>query len=596
MTNHVITKIHAKWQTCLAAVIISLLPVVCFAQSSGGTSGKEKEIIKNAQAEWQQGHFGKSFNLFKQAVVINPQNTYTNFRVGEIYFLSDSAKIKSLPYLRNAIKYSPSNSQDSAIMAYYYLGYCYELEEQYDSAAYCFKKYRADLINDKSNEAALAEIDQNLQICNMAPGILKQTPDSTADLINGKSRQTLTVANMGDSLNTKYPEYAQILFNNDSTISFTSRRPTKENPKTDDATGKYLEDIYESKKDKRGVWSTPVLYSHQIHLHEEELHTATVFMSADQKTLFSYRDGSILESKRVNGQWSAPVNISKNIPKLKGAYVPSIFLSNDGKKLILVTDMAGGYGGRDIYMCTLDTAGNWSDPQNLGPDINTAEDEDGPFLLPDNKTLFFSSKGHGGLGGYDIFVSKYDNGKWSTPINLGPPINSPGDDIFFTYKDYEGYFSSSRLGGYGDLDIYSYDIEPKPPKIDTAKVDTFNNIGANAAAMKTLKLNCTIYFQLAKYDLNKKYYPRLDSVVALLKANKRLKISVNGYTCSLGDEMYNKDLSVLRASAIAKYFYHHGVKFERVVYKGFGKTHYVAPNDGKHNYLNRRVEVFSLMK
>ena len=596
MTNYVITMIHSKWRICLTAVLFSMLSGLCLAQSSSGTGGKEKELIKNAESEWQQGHFGRSFNLFKQAVAVNPQSSYANFRVGELYYLSDSAKIKALPYLRNAIRYTPSDSKDTAIVAYYYLGYCYMLEQQYDSASYCFVKYKADLVNDKSNEEVMAEIDENLQICNMAPGILKQTPDYTAYLINGKLKQELTVINMGDSLNTKYPEYAQILFNNDSTISFTSRRPTRENPKVDDATGKYLEDIYESKKDKNGVWSTPVLYSHQIHLHEEELHTATVFMSADQKTLFSFRDGSILQSKRVNGEWSAPQNLSKNIPKLKGAFVPSLFLSNDGKKLILVTDMAGGYGGRDIYMCTLDSAGNWSDPQNLGPDINTAEDEDGPFLMPDNKTLFFSSKGHGGLGGYDIFVSQFDNGKWSTPQNLGAPINSPGDDIFFTYKDYHGYFSSSRLGGHGDLDIYSYDINPKPPKIDTAKADTFNTIGANASAMKSLKLSCIVYFQLARYDLDKKFYPALDSVVTMLKANKRLKISVNGYTCSLGDEMYNKDLSVLRASSIANYFYHHGVKFERVVYKGFGKTHYVAPNDGKQNYLNRRVEVFSLIK
>jgi len=585
MTNHRTTKNYIKWHIFFMAVLLYLLSGVCFGQSSPN----EKEVIKNAELEWQEGHYQKGFNLFKGAVAINPQNNYTNFRVGEIYFLSDSAKIKALPYLLNAIKYSSRSKNDSAIMAYYYLGYCYMLEENYDSASICFKKYKADLPNTKENEQAIKEIDRNLQICYSAPGILQQTTEYASYLINGIHKQNLYVLNLGDSINTKFPEYAQIVFNNDSNISFTSRRPTKENPKVDEVTGKYLEDIYECKKDKKGVWSSPSLYSRQIHLHETELYTASVFMSADQNTLFSYRDGSILESKRENGKWGVPKDLSKSIKKLKGAYVPSIFLSDDGTKLILVTDMEGGYGGRDIYMCTLDSTGNWKEPENLGPQINTAEDEDGPFLLPDNKTLFFSSKGHGGLGGYDIFVSKYDSGKWSTPINMGAPINSPADDIYFSYKDYKGYFSSSRLGGFGDLDIYSYDIEPKPPKHDTmiAKMDT---------GIKTLKLSCTVYFQLAKHDLNKKYYPRLDSVIAMLKANPRMKISVNGYTCAIGGDSYNKDLSVMRASVVASYLFKHGVGFDRLVYQGFGKTHYVAPNDGKQNYLNRRTEVYQMVK
>lgn len=570
------------------------LPVASMAQGSGRD---EKQMIKIADQEWQKGNFKQSFNVYKQVVAANPKSSYANFRVGEIYFLTDSAKIKSVPYLKASIQYAPISGIDTDYTAYYYLGYCYMLEEKYDTAIQCFQKYQSRLEPTADNKEAIAEINRQIQICNMAPGILKRNSDSASYLIDGQIAP-LYVYNMGDSINSKYPEYSQVLFNNNSTMIFTSRRPEKHND-VDDRTGKYYENMYISYKKTNGTWTDPILYNQEVHLRTKELYTATVDISADQSVLFSYRDGSILESKKVHGSWSEPEKISKLIPKLAGAYVPSIFLSNDGKILLVVTDMPGGVGGRDIYMCTLDKSGNWSEPQNLGPNINTDQDEDAPFLLPDNKTLFFSSKGRGGLGGYDIFVSHYEHGNWSTPQNLGAPINSPGDDIYFTYNDSinngKGYFSSSRLGGFGDMDVYGYSIVKNP--VDTTKpislaqsdtVDVESRIGKFPT--------CIVYFQLAKAILQPKYYPGLDSVVAYLKANKTMKIFVNGYTCAIGDVPYNQDLSVMRASVVANYFYKHGIEFERVIYRGYGKTHYVAPNDGIHNYLNRRSEVYRIIK
>jgi outer membrane protein OmpA-like peptidoglycan-associated protein len=122
-----------------------------------------------------------------------------------------------------------------------------------------------------------------------------------------------------------------------------------------------------------------------------------------------------------------------------------------------VSDRPGGQGGRDIYVSKIvDGTNKWGEPKNLGPEINTAYDEEGVFMHPDGKTLYFSSKGHNTIGGYDVFVSVLKNGIWSTPINLGMPLNTPGDDVFFQVSadGKTGYFSSYRKEGLGDKDVY----------------------------------------------------------------------------------------------------------------------------------------------
>ena len=105
----------------------------------------------------------------------------------------------------------------------------------------------------------------------------------------------------------------------------------------------------------------------------------------------------------------------------------------------------------------------WSDPVSISPRINTGYDEDGPFLSPDGKKLYFSSKGHNSSGGYDFFVSELVDGVWGTPVNLGYPMNSAGDDIYisFTKDNKRGYFSSNRNGGFGCMDIYSFGMLKK---------------------------------------------------------------------------------------------------------------------------------------
>jgi hypothetical protein len=126
--------------------------------------------------------------------------------------------------------------------------------------------------------------------------------------------------------------------------------------------------------------------------------------------------------------------------------------------IVFTSDREGGAGGTDIYFSTKEPGGGWSDPENIGEYINTPYDEDGPFIHPDGNKLYFSSKGHNSMGGYDIFLTEYlvEKGRWTRPENMGYPINTAEDDIFFVWSaDGErAYFSSEREDSYGRTDIY----------------------------------------------------------------------------------------------------------------------------------------------
>ena len=437
--------------------IALLLPACLFISSFAyAGSGNDRSLVRKGDRAFRKAKLVKALNYYLQALSVNPKDDYANFQAGSLYYLTDSARIKSLPYFENTIKYAPPIADDTIIDAFYYMGNCYILKKNYDSATYAFRQYLGHLINDKFNSSILKEVQHNIEVCQQAPELMQRSPDSASYIINGKYQPTY-VKNLGSLVNTPYPEYAQVVLDHDSTMIFTSRRPTSQKGKVQFPTGIYYEDMFQSQKDKNGQWGAPSLFSAQLQIRASRLNLASVCISGDDKTLFIFHKGMIYESHRMGNTWSKLGRVGQKIKSIK-KYMPSVFLSFDGKQLFMVSDKKGGYGGRDIYVSTMDDKGIWSTPQNLGPDVNTSFDEDAPFLMPDNKTLFFSSKGHDGLGGYDIFKTVNENGKWSKPINVGAPINSSADDIFFTYDtaSKKGYFSSSRINeGYGDMDLYS---------------------------------------------------------------------------------------------------------------------------------------------
>jgi outer membrane protein OmpA-like peptidoglycan-associated protein len=194
-----------------------------------------------------------------------------------------------------------------------------------------------------------------------------------------------------------------------------------------------------------------------------ETHDASITFAGDETQLYIYRDLDVWISTKSNGQWGAPVKAGGNLNSTRG-FEPSVFITQDEKIMFVVSDIGSGYGGRDIYISKKDGNGNWSSLKNLGKGINTKFDEDAPFLTPDGNTLYFASNGHNSIGDYDIFKSVIDeNGNFSAPENLGPPINTPGHDRYFVTTDNGavGYYASDREGGFGETDIYRIILDCK---------------------------------------------------------------------------------------------------------------------------------------
>ncbi|HLU85295.1 MAG TPA: OmpA family protein, partial [Vicingaceae bacterium] len=218
----------------------------------------------------------------------------------------------------------------------------------------------------------------------------------------------------------------------------------------------FYEDIYYSSKDEKGEWQKAVNIGKPIN---SPFHDATVGLSIDGQKLFIYRDnskgiGNIYVTEKKGNDWTEPTELPK--PITSKYQETSASYDYTGKTIYFVSARPGGKGGKDIYKSTQDKEGNWGEAENLGTPINTEFDEDAVFLHPDGKTLYFSSNGNNSMGGYDIFKSSLDKGKWSRPVNLGYPINSADDDVAFvlTANGEHGYYTSEKAGGEGKKDIY----------------------------------------------------------------------------------------------------------------------------------------------
>ncbi len=270
--------------------------------------------------------------------------------------------------------------------------------------------------------------------------------------------EAVSVKNIGVSVNSIYADYVPLITADERKLIFTSRRPLNDkSPK--DATGRYYESIFESKKES-DEWSDAVPVKGSVNT---AIHDACVGLSADGRRMFLFKTnankigGDLYESIEINGFWSIPLKLSS---KINGEFSvePSASISLDERTLYFSSNREGGYGGFDLYRVVLLPNGRWSEPLNLGPQINTPYDEDAPFIHPDNKTLYFSSKGHDGMGGYDIYKTNIEEGNQVGSINnLGFPINTTTDDIYFVISanGNTGYYSSTKPGGKGEQDIYT---------------------------------------------------------------------------------------------------------------------------------------------
>lgn len=383
-------------------------------------------------------------------------------------------------YLDQATKEDPG-----FLDAFAQLGSLYVKDKKYAEAVTCFDRafaidsayFTPGLLMYAKSEAGIGRFREALHLVTK---YLQQSSLSTEDrqeALDWKNHfifaiQTLqqhipfAPVNLGDSINTKDPEYLPSLTIDQQTLVFTRNIANRN------------EDIFISHLRPDGKWGLAEDVGPPI--------STPQYNEGAQKIS---QDGNILvytvcnspegmgscdiyyALKKTGGGWSAPKNIG---PPVNSPYWDTQpCLSPDNKDLYFVSNRPGGYGGSDIYVSHLQPDGRWGTPENLGPNVNTSGDESGPFIHADNQTLFFASNGWPGLGGMDLFYTrKQPDGSWGKPVNLGYPINTIDHDgsIFVAADGKTAYFASDRSDSRGQLDLYTFGLYPEARPIRTLYV------------------------------------------------------------------------------------------------------------------------------
>ncbi|PKQ65589.1 hypothetical protein BZG02_00870 [Labilibaculum filiforme] len=386
-------------------------------------------------------NFVKAAVIYKDLLEESSRNADLNFKLGLCYLNIVSEKEKSVELIEKAIQYTSSKNNVS-MDVYFNLAKAYHANYQFNEALKVYK----DLLQliSPQNTVFRNDIQRNIEMCKNGIDLMKNPVN-------------ISIINLGNKINSEFSEHSPGVTADESTMVFTSRR--NGTGSKIDADGQYFEDIYIS-YNTNGIWSDP---KGIVKLNTID-HDASISISADGQELYIYKAGFVnsreseggdIYTSHLNGtEWSEPEKLAPviNSPSKES----HISISADSRTIFFSSNRPGGYGGMDIYTVTKLPNGKWGRAKNLGPAINTEYDDDSPFIHPDGKTLYFSSAGHKTMGGLDIFKSVNSKGRWTTPVNVGYPINSTDDDIYYTPTPdgKRAYFASYRNGSLGRTDIF----------------------------------------------------------------------------------------------------------------------------------------------
>ncbi len=418
------------------------LTVLIFLAGNIGFCQDQKTLIATGDKYYSKKDYKNALATFLAAQEFNPDDASLNFKIGLTYLYSET-KSKAASYIDKAYRLNPAVNPDID----YHLGIAFQNTNEFKKAIEHFERFK------KKKKELSSIANDKIAECHIADSL-------------SQNELNVVIENLGQIINTPFNDYSPIISADGNTLIFTSNR-------TDDPAkakaGANYEDIYATTK-QGDQWATPKLIGANINIKYND---AAASLSPDGKTLFLYYEegeGDIYTSTLNGSEWSKPQPLNKNINTAM-FWETCASVSADGKKLYFASNRPGGVGELDLYVSQLDGKGDWGKAVNIGPMINTPENEDSPFIHHDGVTLYFSSDGHARLGNSDIFFSEFKNNKWTKPENMGYPLNSWEYDGFFTLSPdkKKGYFSTVKEGGLGDADIYSiafldpkYKPKPKP--------------------------------------------------------------------------------------------------------------------------------------
>jgi outer membrane protein OmpA-like peptidoglycan-associated protein len=452
--------------------ILVLLGMVSVTGLWGQSKPKCMKLQEQAYMEYESAEFDKSIKTIAKAIKCDPSYA-SNYALQANLYETTGDTAAAIKAHKNCLKY------DSLYQAsyYYYAAYLFRLKRYQEALSVINGYYNVPKMvgyKPKQNGASAALSDKVGRLKASVEMAVKESLDLAV----------MKIQNMGPSINSKYNEYWPGMPINANMFVFT-RLVEGENRAS------MQEDFFMSVKVSvadttavpRYAWSKAKRAPGKINTWENE-GTTSVYMgpslneelyftvcnqggfgSCDlfvSKIIQSAASGAALEIQNNNlKMWGPRSNVGEAVNSSSWDAQPSV--SGDGQMLIFASSRPGGFGGKDLWV-SRKVRGRWTSPKNLGPKINTSSDEEAPFIHYDGRTLYFSSNGHPGYGGHDLFITRLDDqDQWSKPTNLGVGVNTESDDVGF-YVDAlaeKAYFASARPGGFGGLDIYEMYLPEK---------------------------------------------------------------------------------------------------------------------------------------
>lgn len=441
-------------------VFLILLPAMLWSQSvdfkkqnfPSDEKGFEKALTSYNRGfdYFERGprYFEQSLRYLLEANEFNPNNSDLNYVIGTVYNALN-LKGEAAEYFKKAAQLNPKFRKEGQRLTAENL----QLDMQWDRAISEYKEY-LEILNqesakaNKNEKAALdaetADIQRKIKECENGKTVAKDTV-------------SIVIINLGKGVNSKYPDYSAVVTADEKNMYFTSRRANTTGGGIPPGDVFYYEDIYHSEKGSDGRWGPARNVKGLINTND---HEGTIALTPDGKKMIIYRpknSGDLYEATLgEDGAWGIPKpleGINSKYRETHASYTP------DGKTIYFTSDNPTyGAKGLDIFKSVYDEATKkWSAPERLPETVNSDFDEDGVFLDSEGKFMYFSSKGRNSIGGYDVFKSELVNGTPTEAVNMGYPVNSPADEIFFVVMPggTRAYFNSARKGGFGEKDIYT---------------------------------------------------------------------------------------------------------------------------------------------
>lgn len=417
-----------------------------------------EKVYQEGIGEFRRGNYTMATVAMKKILRDEPQCVDALYVLGLINFKKTESNFKEAErYFRQVVELCP----DYDVYAHYFLAEIYFGQEKFEESIPFLNNFLADVDKIKKDEDYNRAVE--LQKYAIFYTELTKNPVPFAPRVV-------------DGVSTTENEYLPILSPDNQMALFTREIIIPPDKNSLVQTPKLKEKFMFSLLNSDGTFSLGEEMPAPFNINDNE---GGATLTADNNTLFytvcrydnvlRYQNCDIYTSENVNGSWT-PIHSVSNKVNLAGSWESQPSVSANGRTLYFVSDRSGGYGGYDIYRVLKGENGAWGTPVNLGPLINSSGNEKSPFIHPAGKSLYFSSDGLPGVGGYDVFYTRLnDNGLWVKPRNIGYPINSPEDEVgFFVSTDgSHGFFASNKFAGKGGWDLYMFDLydAAKPEKV-----------------------------------------------------------------------------------------------------------------------------------